>query len=125
VPPKKNTPAQRGSKNTLPEFVTVNMTDEDWTAVKNTAFTEVDGWEFALEVLGSGLKLSFAFDQGNDCFVCTVTQPPGSDGTPAKSLVSRGPELVNALSVACYKWRFKLDKMFENASQNSNRSVWG
>lgn len=125
MPVKQGKKPQRGSNSTMPEFVSVNMSDEDWAAVKNTAFTEVDGFEFILETLGSGLKVSFAFDQANDCFICTVTQPPGQDGTTAKSLVSRGPEVVNAISVAAYKWRFKLDKMFDNAQVNSNRSVWG
>lgn len=61
--------------------------------------------QLAIDALATGLKLTFVWDGGNDCFIATFTGRPDPDGVVAFtcSLSARAGDMQTTLNLLVYK----------------------
>lgn len=125
MPPQKSKKqTASGNRGSLPSFVTVDMTEEDWAMVRNDAFPAATAMQFFHDATVAHLKVSISYDLSNSSFLCSVTRPADGPAIEGLCLVSRGPSISEAVAVAAYKMHAKLDWDWDRVQNQPSRGVW-
>lgn len=113
-----------GGKNSLPPFISCNLTDDELAAIRKNIFEDAGVVGFVVQVSELGYRLSVSFDSFNDCYSVVITSKGDDNGKGAAALSSRGPTLYDACTVASFKLNEKLDCDVSSGATASAKSQW-
>src|SRR5690242_14257100 len=83
------------------EFVNIQLSKEQQAEIRANAWS-LDAFDNALNnLLGAGYKVTFRYDERNDCFAAWLVAPNGSENE-GYILAGRGSTPHKAIKQACY-----------------------
>jgi hypothetical protein len=86
------------------DFVNLKLTEEDRGTF--TAWAEANNGDvltYLEQLIGAGYKLSLNEDEENHCFIAAITGGQDNRDNRNKCMISRAPDLLDALQLALYK----------------------
>jgi len=113
MPPKSATK----SKNSQPiEFLNWELTKEEKSAAKAYDLSIPDVFKALERLVDDGYRVSIKRDDYHKSTNVSLTEPAPSGGGVARCIVSRGPTVVDAARVACFKHFVLLEGDWGNIS---------
>jgi len=124
MPQKKQNNGNNGQSWNKVEFVNINLSNgekkqfKSWFEENHTAIPEL-----AAAMTGQGYKLSIKWDNGNSCFIATVTCDDESLDNNGKALSSRSNDWMEAIALNI----FKTDVVCEDGKwgEGTRGNSWG
>lgn len=106
-PPPSNKPTGRywlPSEASWGGFVNIRLDASDrdafavWKEMRGSEF-----WQMFDDILGQGMKVGFAYDQENECYVCTFTGRLMETEGSRYCMTTRAGTVDESLMLACWK----------------------
>lgn len=124
MPVKKSVTPSRKSLDI--EFVNWELTKEQKSDAKRYEISPVELFGALERLIDDGFRISFKFDDYNKCFNCSFTEPTRDGAKSCRCIVSRGPSIMDAARIACYKHFVILEGDWGNLSATTiERDDWG
>lgn len=120
--PKTQTP-----KNTWDvKFVACELDKETRATVKALPVVPVEILDGLVRMVDSGYKISFNYEQRNDCVGAYATAPSLDHAAHGLCLSARGPDALSALKVLLYKHYVILDGVWTTpVDRDHDGDTWG
>lgn len=100
----RNKGSQKGFTSPI-EFVRFELTADEKKKLTKWVETSKDDFDTLLtDVVQSGHKINFSFNEGNDSFICSVTGKPEGCDNANRCYTSHGKNWQIAAWVALYKF---------------------
>jgi len=123
MPPKG---AVKSNKSVEIEFLNWELSPEEKTAAKAYEIDSNSVFEALERLIDDGYRVSFKRDDFNKCFNVSLTEPADNGRKVCRCIVSRGPTVLNAARIACFKHFELLEGDWGKISAVAiERDVWG
>lgn len=76
------------------------------------------------ELLAAGIKVTLAYDAGNDSWLCSLTGRLVSDSDERFVTTTRAASMAEVIALACYKHVYIQRGVYKRYS-NNNKPLWG
>lgn len=118
--------ATKSNKSLEIEFINWELSKEEKLAAKSYEITSAQVFEALERLVTDGYRVSFKHDDFNKSFNVSLTEPTAPTRSVSRCIVSRGPTVLDAARVACFKHFVLLESDWGNISaERVERDVWG
>lgn len=83
-------------------FINYYLTRDEMSYVKGKSFSDADAVGYLLALSGDGYRITFSFDDFNECFQCTLLAQTTGKFNDGYAISGRGSDVIRAFKQVLY-----------------------
>lgn len=107
-------------------FINIKIDDEQKSDYHTWCQENPDeGWVILTDIINAGMKVAFAYDDENQCYISTLTGALVSNSNERYCMTSRAGTLGDVIALSSWKHAVLVGGDYGNFRTNGRMSNWG